>query len=576
MFLTHALFAQTFTEALPYPPFEGVESSAIAVADVDGDKDDDVFITGQNKLKKYIAKLYINDGSGQFTEMKDTPFVGVANGAVAFADVDGDNDEDLLITGNRMAKLYINDGSGLFTEKEDTPFIGLEYTALAFADVDGDKDMDLLLAGQIIQGSSTTRLYINDGTGVFTQNKQTRFTGVLTGAVAFFDADGDNDHDLLISGAYRYPQLIAKLYINDGSGVFTEKEETPFEGVGRSSMIISDFDGDNDKDVLICGTKHSKPLVKWYVNDGKGQFSLKEGIPFEVLSKPVLAASDFDGDNNNEVLIVGNNTSNQPTLKWYTGDGNGQFTKKEETAIEALRNATLAISDVDGDSDNDLLIAGVNSLGKPEVNLYINDGAGNFSKTEYNHFVGVSESAIAFADLDGDKDNDLIITGKWTGKTARCYMNDGAGRFTENTEIALVNVLRGAVAVSDVDGDEDNDIVITGSNKAKLYINDGAGHFNEKEVPDFWDVENYGSTAFVDVDGDKDKDLFITGRTASFRTSARLYTNDGAGNFEGAYVPFADVMLGSSAFADFDGDKDMDLIVSGDMGSRAYYQLINQ
>lgn len=574
MISTHVLFAQTFTEVFPYPPFEGVEKSAIAIADVDGDKDDDVFITGLNKSKKYVAKLYINDGSGQFAETKNTPFVGVANGAVAFADVDGDNDQDLLITGNQMAKLYINDGSGQFTEKEDTPFIGLEYTSLAFADIDGDQDKDLLLAGQISPGHSTTRLYINDGTGQFTRNKETQFTGVVTGAVAFFDADGDQDNDLLITGQYRPMQLIAKLYINDGSGGFKEKEETPFEGVYGSSMIISDFDGDNDKDVIISGYKSLKPMLKWYVNDGAGQFRLKKDIPFEVMSHAILAVSDFDEDNNSEVLIVGNNTSNQPILKWYTGDGKGQFTEKEETAIEALRNATLAISDIDGDNDNDLFISGVNKLGKPEVKLYINDGSGNFSKTEYNHFVGVSESAIAFADLDGDNDNDLVVTGKGAGRTARYYINDGTGHFTEKRESALVNVERGVVAASDVDGDNDNDVVITGNRKAKLYINDGAGNFNEKETPSFWDVENYGSTAFVDVDGDKDNDLFITGRTASSRTSARLYTNDGSGNFEGAYVHFADVMLGSSAFADFDDDKDIDLIVSGDIGSRAITNLL--
>ena len=59
------------------------------------------------------AKLYINDGSGSFAEKSGTPFKGALNGSISFADVDGDNDEDVLITGwstsGDISKLYLND-----------------------------------------------------------------------------------------------------------------------------------------------------------------------------------------------------------------------------------------------------------------------------------------------------------------------------------------------------------------------------------------------------------------------------------------------------------------------------------
>jgi predicted nucleotidyltransferase len=79
-------------------PFEGVAISSIAFADVDGDNDQDVLITGLNNSFR-ISKLYTNDGMGNFSEMTGTPFEGVADGSIAFADVDGDNDQDVLITG---------------------------------------------------------------------------------------------------------------------------------------------------------------------------------------------------------------------------------------------------------------------------------------------------------------------------------------------------------------------------------------------------------------------------------------------------------------------------------------------
>ncbi|MGI0108256.1 FG-GAP repeat domain-containing protein [Salinimicrobium sp. WS361] len=119
-------FAQTFEQILPPPPapqilsnFEGVQNSSIAFADVDRDGDQDVLITGGSgdmnggTMDGEGAKaiLYLNDGKGNYTEDTGTPFEGVQNGSIAFADIDGDNDQDLFVTGggdshNSMANLY--------------------------------------------------------------------------------------------------------------------------------------------------------------------------------------------------------------------------------------------------------------------------------------------------------------------------------------------------------------------------------------------------------------------------------------------------------------------------------------
>ena len=95
-----------FEQVLPPPPapqiipdFEGAEFSSIAFADVDGDSDKDVLITGANNSNQRIAKLYTNDGSGNFSEVLVTPFDAVWRSSIAFADVDGDGHKDVLITG---------------------------------------------------------------------------------------------------------------------------------------------------------------------------------------------------------------------------------------------------------------------------------------------------------------------------------------------------------------------------------------------------------------------------------------------------------------------------------------------
>ena len=147
------LNAQSFTEVVD-TPFEGVQFSSIAVADVDGDNDEDILITGRGTGDDRIAKLYINDGKGNFTEMINTPFEGVQFSSIAFADVDGDSDEDVLITGsnidfNSIAKLYLNDGLGNFTELMNTPFEPIRDGSVAFADIDGDTDQDVIIMEEI-------------------------------------------------------------------------------------------------------------------------------------------------------------------------------------------------------------------------------------------------------------------------------------------------------------------------------------------------------------------------------------------------------------------------------------------
>ena len=73
-----------------------------------------MLITGRtNSSIGKISKLYTNDGNGNFTEVLDTPFEGVQSSSIAFADIDNDGDQDVLITGKNdsdepIAKLYRN------------------------------------------------------------------------------------------------------------------------------------------------------------------------------------------------------------------------------------------------------------------------------------------------------------------------------------------------------------------------------------------------------------------------------------------------------------------------------------
>lgn len=386
---TQIVSAQNFTEVTG-TPFAGVQESSIAFADVDGDNDQDVLITGVNLVQAgtpgdRISKLYTNDGSGNFTEVMGTPFEGVEYGSIAFADVDGDNDQDVLITGRSDAgfssKLYTNDGSGSFTEVMGTPFQGVNESSIAFVDVDGDNDQDVLISGHEVASPvyvPMSRLYINDGFGNFTEMPDTAFDGVRDASIAFADVDGDGDQDVLItgSGSTNGTGLISKLYTNDGSGNFTEVMGTPFVGVAYGAIAFADVDGDDDQDVFITG------------NDGS-----------------------FSGG----------------TSKLYTNDGTGNFTEVMDTPFPGLMGSSIVFTDADGDNDQDILISGgTGSLLLPYTGLYTNDGSGNFTKITGTPFDDLVDGSIAFADVDGDNDQDVLLTGVdlSVNYTAKLYLSD--------------------------------------------------------------------------------------------------------------------------------------------------------
>ncbi len=560
-------------------PFTAVRNSSIAFADIDGDGDQDVLITGFDNNTIGISELYTNDGFGNFSLLTNTPFLGVDLGTVAFADIDGDGDQDVLITGrdnanNGISKLYINDGLGNFSLVANTPFTDVDYSSMAFADIDGDSDQDVLITGYS-DNHYISELYINDGNGVFSLVANTPFIGVGIGSIAFADIDGDMDQDVLISG-YSEPYSISKLYTNDGNGFFTLATIAPFTGVSSSSLAFADVDGDSDQDVLIIGqTSSYDDISHLYINDGTGNFTFVTNTPFTNVFKGSVAFADIDGDMDQDVLITGYTNEDIPNTSLYRNDGTGNFTLEANTPFKDVYQSSIAFADIDGDGDQDVLITGSNTNYGRISELYTNDGFGNFSLMSNTPFTPINNGSVAFADMDEDMDQDVLISGSSSsGYISELYSNDGNGNYTLVEFTPFEGVADCSIAFADIDGDLDQDVLITGSGgNSNLYTNDGTGVYSIVYPTPFTPVQ-HSSMAFADIDGDQDQDVLITGYSDSFINITELYTNDGTGDFYPVdNAPFPGVYHGSIAFADIDGDQDQDVLITGVSNSEFFTEL---
>lgn len=380
LFTQQIICAQNFTEVSPEIPFIGVFFSAVAFSDIDEDSDLDILITGWNSTEK-IIKLYTNDSNGNFTEVPEIPFEAVSKGDIAFSDVDNDGDQDVLITGldnsnSWTSKLYSNDGNGDFTEVVDTPFENVIDSSIAFSDIDGDGDEDVIITGVgVFMNLAVTKLYINDGSGNFTEMTNTPFVDVELGSVAFSDIDNDGDEDVLITGYNSSLGSVARLYINNGLGNFSLVTNTPFIGVSVSSIAFADVDNDNDKDVFITGNNNSYygRISKLYINEGTTLFTEASGTQFTEVAFSSVAFSDVDNDGDQDLLVTGRNDTDDKISELYLNNGNSTFTEVTPSPFDGSSSGSVAFADVDGDSDKDVLLTGITSTQGFESKLYLND-----------------------------------------------------------------------------------------------------------------------------------------------------------------------------------------------------------
>lgn len=337
----------------------------VALGDVDGDEKLDIIFANDGR-----NRLYANDGSGLFTDVTMVNFPGSSNlsWGVALGDVDGDGDLDAIFANTNQNELYLNNGSGLFGDVTLTnlPEDGDDSRGVALGDVDSDGDLDVVFASRL----SRNRLYINDGYGVFRDAPSSQFPGDggNTRGVFMGDVDGDNDLDAVFANKDGQNRL----YVNDGSGVFTDVTlaHFPEDRDNSRGIAMGDVDGDNDPDIIFANRRGRNRL---YLNDGSGVFKDATAILLPTHSDWSLdvALGDVDGDRDLDILVA--NFDEQNGL--YLNDGSGVFEVATSTHLPVDSDGSLGIvlEDVDGDGDLDIVVANSSdnrlctNQGKPSV-----------------------------------------------------------------------------------------------------------------------------------------------------------------------------------------------------------------
>jgi hypothetical protein len=418
-----------------------------ALADIDADGDVDFF-----SLNSGIGTInyYENVGSASdfqlafrtdfFQGIRICPGCGGAslvpssalhgNGAMEFADIDGNGtndmlygdlfDEGLIFYRNTGTPEHVNLDSVSSRFPPTSPVQSVGYNQPTLVDVDDDGDLDLFVA--VLHSSVQTDnfwFYRNVGTpaqydySLATRNFLPTFDAGAQSAPALADIDGDGDLDACVG------DLLGKVLLLRNTGSASQPEFTVAESefVGRDNRFayvprFGDLDGDGDVD-LVLG--HFGGNADFFRNTGtrfSPQFTYEpsffDSLNVGLYASPELFDIDSDGDLD---LFVG---SASGTVRFYRNEGTASsshfvLTTTSIGGTPVGPNAKPVIVDIDDDGDGDLVV------GSSDGGITVLRNSGTVSNpifsTPGDQLVVQGrrrETVPVFGDIDGDGDQDLL------------------------------------------------------------------------------------------------------------------------------------------------------------------------
>jgi enediyne biosynthesis protein E4 len=392
------------------PHLLSTEGPALAVADVNGDGLDDVYVGG---AKWQPGKIFLQQSDGTFRASSQPAIAADSvdeDVDAAFFDANGDGHPDLFVVsgGNEFFgnaeqlrdRLYMNDGRGNFKRAENAvPDFFENGSSVAVGDFNGDGHPDLFVGSRVVSRSygliPKSHLLQNDGTGRFTDVTLEKAPGLseigMVSSATWIDYDHDGKLDLVVVGEWmpvrvfhqengKFVDRTKEAGLADTNGWWNLVQAVDLRGNGRPDLVLGNL-GLNS----YLKASRQEP-ARLYINDfshsGSGNLEqiltfYKNGVSYPVAGRDELVRkipslrskypsyASF-GASRIEDIFPAEDLKAAQVRQAYTfassiarNNGNGTFTV-ERMPVEAQFAPIYAslTGDFDGDGRTDLIVGG--------------------------------------------------------------------------------------------------------------------------------------------------------------------------------------------------------------------------
>ncbi len=633
--------------------------SRLAIADVDSDGDNDVVY-----FEYYGGQLLFIENTGSlnnpaFAQPVVVPGFAPGDGvALGFGDFNGDGRVDLILSADANLGYFLNSSTAggqitvTVTAQNDAPTAsGLPTDVTVAEDTASNLDLSAVsITDADTSGSITVVLTASAGTMTATSGGGVTVTNSGTGAITLAGTASDIDTFLNTASNIQYTgasnangnnAATVTVTANDGTGAVTlgtvnvditaVNDAMTLTGFGPSvtfaentvnttpqlldiNVVFTDPDSFSGGTLTLSGVLAEDRISVRNQGTGAGEIGLSgsdvtyggvvvgtlsggSGADLVITFNAAATAAAIDALIQNLTYAnVSDTPTTSRTLSLNLVDAHGDtfvdspttFAEQTSTAnpfngFSTTNNSIPALVDVDGDGDMDL-VAGSSSGALFFWRNGTNGTSGTFTAVTgaSSPFNGINigfQSHPAFFDMDQDGDADLVIGNEGGALvTYRNGTNGASGAFTVLSGAS--NPFNGGTAAGgfaapsfvDLDLDGDLDLFLTGeAGTIAFYQNNGGAFSLVTGASNPFNGVDYGrwaKPAFADMDGDGDLDM-ILGEYAGRLDFYRNGTDGTSGSFTivaGASNPFNGVDVGfvsGPEFGDIDGDGDLDLVAGG-------------
>jgi hypothetical protein len=278
--------------------------------------------------------------------------------------------------------------------------------------------------------------------------------------------------DFVITGSETSGTGVNHIIPSNGDGTFAARSDL----IGITNLDgtdVADMDGDGDADFVACDGVSGRVFL--YTNEGGGVFNpdLVASSITNTRHCTNLRIADFDRNGLNDFVVGDNRNDTALGTKVYLQETDGTFHSSAtlDTSWADFGNSLFGVAagDLNGDRNADVIMLGYKGSGAGDVRFFAGDGAGDFGTPAVlfnllSDFDIPDSTGLAVFDLDGDGDLEIVVGGG-NGNTRFpsghfVYMNDGHGGFTKPA--GPVFDIREGVGIDafDADGDGDHDLVV--------------------------------------------------------------------------------------------------------------------